>query len=107
MPKKSKGLRYKRKKFKRTRRRYRGGNGETIKCCMCEKVINKDNTFVPLKCLNKHGKAAHRICQDCWWDPNIGFAREGVSHECPGCIKGLPLTYVKKEAPIYVDLTLD
>jgi hypothetical protein len=43
----------------------------------------------------KHGSRAHRICQDCWWDPEKGFAREGANHECPGCIKGLQLTTVK------------
>jgi hypothetical protein len=54
-----------------------------------------------------HGKAAHRICQDCWWDQNIGFAREEGTHRCPGCQKGLPLTEYKKDAPIFVDLTED
>ena len=78
-----------------------------LSCCMCEKNVNKYNTFVPLECLNKHGKTAHRICCFCWWDQEKGFAREDISHECPGCIKGLPLTYVKMEPPIYVDLTFE
>jgi hypothetical protein len=69
-------------------------------------VAIKD-TFVPRECLMKHGKAAHRICEDCWWDPKKGFALETSSHKCPGCEKGLPLTQVKKEQPILVDLTED
>ena len=72
---------------------------------MCEKKINNDDTLVPLQCLNKYGKAAHRICSVCWWNQDIGFAREGVSHECPGCKKGLPLTHFTKQPSIYVDLT--
>lgn len=82
-------------------------NYQNVTCCMCEKSIYKDETFVPLECLNENGKAAHRICSACWWDQDTGFAREGASHKCPGCMKGLPLTYVKKEPPIVVDLTED
>lgn len=81
---------------------------ENVKCCMCEKNVNIKDTLIPRECLIKHGsKAAHRICQDCWWDPKIGFAREDVSHKCPGCIKGIPLTPYKKEEPIFMDLTED
>lgn len=102
------------KKHKKSRRKTRrvirkkyikGGNGEKVICSMCEKKVNKDNTLVPRECLIKYGKAAHRICQDCWWNPTIGFAREDVSHKCPGCIKGLPLTEFKKSEPIFIDLT--
>ena len=100
--------RNKRHKYRKTRRNNRkGGNGTDVKCCMCERIVKKDDTLVPRECLMSHGKAAHRICQDCWWDPNIGFAREEASHKCPGCQKGLPLTEYKKEAPIFVDLTED
>jgi hypothetical protein len=74
---------------------------------MCEKMVDKKNTLVPRECLNKNYNAAHRICQDCWWDEKKGFAREDISHKCPGCIKGLPLTYVKKESPVLIDLTED
>ena len=96
------------RKHRRTRRKYRkGGNGDNVTCCMCERTVKKDDTLVPRECLIKYGKTAHRICQDCWWDPNIGFAREDASHKCPGCQKGLPLTEYKKEAPIFVDLTED
>jgi len=74
-------------------------------CCMCEKMVAVKDTFVPRECLMKHGKAAHRICENCWWNEKTGFALESTSHECPGCKKGVPLTRVKKEPPIFVDLT--
>jgi hypothetical protein len=95
------------RKQKLRRLKLRGGNEEKVKCCMCEKMVDLKDTFVPRECLMKHGKAAHRICQDCWWDPQSGFALETASHECPGCRKGLPLTQFKQEAPIFVDLTED
>jgi hypothetical protein len=47
--------------------------------------------YVPSACLQTHGVKAHRICEDCWWDPHRGFAREDVTHRCPGCKQGLPL----------------
>ncbi len=104
----TKSRRHKRQKHRRTRRHYRkGGNGTTVKCCMCERTVNKDDTLIPRECLMKYGKAAHRICKDCWWNPETGFAREEASHKCPGCQKGLPLTEYKKEPPILVDLTDD
>ncbi len=67
-----------------------------VKCCMCEKNVDnsKTDTFIPLNCLNKPIKdkaGVHRICSDCWWNPKTGFAKEGVSHKCPGCVKGLPV----------------
>ncbi len=101
--------RIKRRKNRRTKRRYRrGGNGEKVKCSMCEKMVNKEDTFIPRECLVNHGpKAAHRICKDCWWDPKKGFALENASHKCPGCIKNLPLTPYKKETPVFIDLTDD
>lgn len=77
---------------------------QSVICCICEKNVNKDNTFVPLECVNKYGSAAHRVCKECWWDQ---FAREEVSHKCPGCQKGLPLTHLEKEPLIVVDLTED
>ena len=93
------------KKRKTRRHNRRGGNGENVKCCMCERTVKKDDTLVPRECLMAHGKAAHRICNDCWWDPDMGFAREEASHKCPGCQKGFPLTEYKKEPPIFIDLT--
>jgi hypothetical protein len=103
------------KKYKKSKniknnksRKYKskGGNNK-VKCSMCEKMVNKDKTLVPSECLLKHGKSAHRICDECWWDPNIGFARENASHRCPGCIKGLPLTKYTKEPPIIIELSDD
>jgi len=90
-----------------TGRNFRGGNGEKVQCCMCERIVLIEITFVPRECLIKYGKAAHRICEDCWWDPSNGFALETSSHECPGCIKGLPLTQFEIVQPILVDLTED
>jgi hypothetical protein len=91
---------------RRTRRNnFTAGNGDKVQCCMCEKRINKDDTLVPSGCLVEHGKRAHRICSNCWWDPEKGFAREGVKHRCPGCIKNIPLTPYKKEPTITIDLT--
>lgn len=71
-------------------------------------MVDKDKTFIPRECLMAHGdKAAHRICETCWWDPISGFALESSSHKCPGCEKGLPLTEYKKEMPVFIDLTDD
>jgi hypothetical protein len=92
-------------KYNLRRSKVRGGNGEKVKCCMCGKIVDIKDTLIPRECLMKHGKAAHRICEDCWWDPNSGFGLETSSHECPGCKNGLPLTQFKKEEPIFVDLT--
>jgi hypothetical protein len=108
MPKRRTKIRRSRsRRYRKTRRNYcKGGNGMDVKCCMCERMVDKKNTLIPRECLMKYGQnEAHRICQDCWWDPTIGFARENASHRCPGCQKGLPLTEYKKEAPILVDLT--
>lgn len=98
------------KKNRKTRQRetYKDGNGEDkVTCCMCERTVNKTDTLVPSECSIKNGKVAHRICSDCWWDKDRGFAREEVSHKCPGCVKGLPLTKYEKEKPITIDLTED
>ncbi len=106
----------KRSKFKRQKRKnritrscfLRGGNGEKVNCCICEKMVDKNNTFIPMECLMAHGdKTAHRICSNCWWNSTTGFALEKVSHKCPGCVKNLPLTAYKKEAPAFINLTED
>lgn len=60
-------------------------------CCMCIKHIDKNESLIPSICLSKHGINAHRICQDCWWHPNTGFAREYGIHSCPGCRNNFPL----------------
>lgn len=73
---------------------------------MCEKL---SPSFKPSVCLMKNGYRAHGICQDCWWNPDTGFAREGVSHDCPGCKKGLPLLGENLEngVGVVIDLTCD
>lgn len=87
-------------------KKYKKSHDERVKCCICERMVNKADTMIPRECLTKYGyKVAHRICKDCWWDPETGFAREEGSHKCPGCIKGLPLTPSKKESPVFIDLT--
>jgi hypothetical protein len=102
------GIRKIRIKTRRIRsRKLKAGNGEKVLCSMCEKEVSLNDTLVPRECLMKHGKAAHRICKKCWWDPKIGFALESSSHKCPGCQKGLPLTAYKKEEPVLIDLTED
>ena len=84
----------KRKRINRSRktrrRRMKAGN-PNHKCCICGKSISNDG-LMPRTCYMKYGENAHRICQDCWWDPNTGFAKETDTHGCPGCIKGIPIT---------------
>ena len=85
------------------KRRSRVARGESVTCSMCEHQVDKNDTFIPLNCLNKPIKdksGVHRICSKCWWDPKTGFAREGVSHKCPGCIKGLPVVHAKKNTEV-------
>jgi hypothetical protein len=54
-------------------------------CCICNKNISIENALKPSVCLIKHGSKSHLICQDCWWNPVSGFAREYANHQCPGC----------------------
>lgn len=63
-------------------------------CCKCEHFITDNKMLIPVVCLQKHGKKAHTICEDCWWNPLIGFAREDGDHQCPGCKKGVSLNPV-------------
>ena len=106
-------LRKSRKSRKSRKNKARGPGDEDddydiTQCCMCGKNVNvndKTNTLIPLECLQKHGRAAHRICKKCWFKRKTGFAIEGRSHKCPGCEKGLPLTNVRKKTPEMVDLT--
>jgi hypothetical protein len=102
---KNRKIKNRRKKLNTRERCKKAGNGEKVLCSMCEKMFSKDKTLIPRECLMKHGKAAHRICYDCWFDPESGFALESSVHKCPGCQKGLPLTSVKKEDPVLIDLT--
>jgi len=62
-----------------------------VPCCVCDREFPRESMFIPLACLQKNHERAHRICQDCWWDPQIGFAREDAPHGCPGCRRRLPL----------------
>lgn len=97
---------YRKSRKNRTRRNYpkfkkfnvnaRGPSADDINCCMCENKTSRKDTFMPLACLQKHGAKAHRICHNCWWDPETGFARENAPHGCPGCKKELPLNTVPK-----------
>ena len=52
----------------------------------------------------KYGKVrAHKVCPSCWWGE---FAKEGASHKCPGCVKGVPV-HKDPNAGKVVDLTDD
>ena len=106
---KSKRRNYKRRTISRRhkrrtssfRERARGTDtNNQVYCCMCHNAATIADTLVPQQCLQQHGSRAHRICQHCWWDPEIGFAREGVNHKCPGCESHFPLTtQVKGKSP--------
>jgi hypothetical protein len=72
---------------------------------MCDKEIRKEDGLIPVKCLTKNGTIrAHRICQECWF---AKFAKEGVNHSCPGCVKGLPLNGRPIDNSVVIDLTED
>jgi hypothetical protein len=102
--------RNKRKSHKNTKKG--GNNNAKVTCSMCERDVKIKDTLVPRVCLNEHGRKAHRICSECWWNPETGFAREGTRHGCPGCEKKLPLTNISN-LPSYnkqvevIDLTED
>jgi len=93
------------KVYIRRNKNKKGGVYDKVKCCMCEKDVNTADTLIPRECLNKYGTAAHRICQKCWWDDETGFAQETMTHKCPGCRKGIPLT--KRPSRPVIDLTED
>jgi hypothetical protein len=105
------------KSYKKNKRSYKifkkgGNNDENNICCMCENKINLKNSLTPRECLNENGRKAHRICSECWWNPETGFAREGINHQCPGCKKKMPFTNVpiikKSSIPAkIIDLTED
>lgn len=105
MPKRTR--RYKRY-AKKTRKLRRGGTKSDTECCICDKKTKLSNTFVPNACLRNRGVKAHRICKDCWWDEEKGFAKESVSHKCPGCLKNPSPKSKKKSSPHeLIDLTKD
>ena len=75
-----------------------------VTCCICEKQVNIQNSYAPGRCFIQHGQKAHRICENCWWDPITGFALENMNHSCPGCQKGMKLTELspRKEEVIVI-----
>ena len=74
------------------------------KCCMCESKFDKKTALIPQECLMKYGKIrAHKVCPSCWWGE---FAKEGASHKCPGCVKGLPVAKDPNAGKV-IDLTED
>jgi len=105
--KRVKKLTAKRRRVKRIKRS-RVARGAAVKCCMCGKEIETNNGHMPGACYRKNGAIrAHRVCSEWWWDPENGFAREGVDHRCPGCVKGLPLNGPPVDNSVIIDLTED
>ena len=118
---KRRSRRFRKSRKNRTRRRYprlhdkkdllrdkrlKGGQNTSpieptapISCCMCDNEFPRDKMNVPAQCLRKNRDRAHRICQNCWWNPETGFARENAPHGCPGCKRGLPLNPPLKSRP--------
>ena len=94
------------KKYKKHRNSLaKGAETDQVQCCMCDKEISRIDGLVPAKCLAKNGaNRGHRICQECWWSK---FAKEGVNHSCPGCVKGLPLNGKPISNSGVIDLTED
>ena len=113
MNKSKKNNRRKSRKFRtsrknRTRRNYhslaRGPSPSKLPCCMCDDKFDRKSMLTPLACLQKNYQKAHKICQNCWWDPNKGFARENANHGCPGCKRKLPLNPSK--APLTEEIII-
>jgi len=104
---KRKSLKKKRvtKKARRILRSSRRARGSMEECCMCGSKFHKKKTaMIPQECLIKYGKIrAHKVCPRCWWGE---FAKEGASHKCPGCVKGLPVAK-DVNAGTVIDLTED
>ena len=69
---------------------------ESHRCAACEYRIRGKEYFNFRKCLNDHGRWAHRLCKNCWWKIIIPFSEE-VHLRCPGCLKDLPLWHHPKE----------
>jgi hypothetical protein len=101
---KSKNKSNKKKNKNKTMKKYKKGGGEQH-CCMCNNNT-KDSMLTPNECLMKYGKyRSHKICSDCWWNK---FAKEGVSHKCPGCQTGKPLNENHQQNKnTIIDLTND
>ena len=83
----------------------KGPTSDNVNCCICDKEISREDSLVPAVCLSKNGDIrGHRICKECWFN---GFAKEGVNHECPGCVKNLPLNGQPIDKTVVIDLTED
>jgi len=94
--------RRKSKKIKKTRKSIKKG-GNKMKCCMCGKKVDKENSMTPSICYKQNLDKAHRICSDCWWKD---FSKENrPNHNCPGCTKNMPLTKVTYDNSETIDLT--
>jgi hypothetical protein len=93
-----------RKNMRSKSSRARGSSTIMEHCCMCGSKLDKKTALIPRECLIKYGKIrAHKVCPECWWGE---FAKEGASHKCPGCVKGLPLAE-DLDAGAVIDLTID
>jgi hypothetical protein len=75
---------------------------EGVFCCMCKKAVN--HSMTPSICYGRYMDKSHRICSDCWFNPDIGFAGENRSHKCPGCASHFPLTKVSYNGAEVIDL---
>jgi len=103
---KRKSLKKKRvtKKARGRVRSSRRARGSMEHCCMCGSKFVKKTALIPQECLMKYGKIrAHKVCPRCWWGD---FAKEGASHKCPGCVKGLPVAKDVNAGKV-IDLTED
>jgi hypothetical protein len=103
--KKLKIFKSKSKKTKTIKKYKKKGGGEND-CCMCNNPT-KESMMTPNECLMKYGKyRSHKICGHCWWNQ---FAKEGISHKCPGCKSGKPLNInpVNNNSNTIIDLTND
>ena len=105
-----------RKNKRKTRTYKKGGtNYDKVNCCICGKEVDKSDTLVPQSCSRINFEKAHRICSQCWWNTEYGFARENAPHGCPGCANNFPLTNVKPKTNVQpktniseiIDLTLE
>ncbi len=78
-----------------------------VYCCICIKEItDMDNNLIASICYRRYMDKSHRICYECWFDPDSGFAIENKSHKCPGCVNKFPLTKISYNKTEIIDLTI-
>lgn len=65
------------------------------KCALCEKNIMTLNHLSFRKCLNTHGKNAHRYCNSCWFEKIVPLSEE-IHLKCYGCERQFPLWFIPK-----------